>query len=153
PSVSLPRFTRLLLLASVITLPALATRGWADDKQDVAELEKKIAELQGKLAELKKSEATPSAKKALTLNESDTWKSIRGIVLSGDGKYLAHRVAPGEGNGEVILRTIADGKETKHFGGSGFGQLVFSHDSKWLAFSVTPHVRPSMIPGLPRAKP
>ncbi len=146
---SLPRS---LLLASLIALPAVATRGWADDQKDIADLEKKIAELQGKLGELKKSETTTPVKKALTLNESDTWKSIRGIVLSGDGKYLAHRVAPGEGNGEVILRTVADGKETKFAGGSGFGQLVFSHDSKWLAFSVTPHQRPSFIPSMPRAK-
>ena len=54
----------------------------------------------------------------------------------------------------MILRSIADGKETRFAGGAGFGSLEFSFDSKWFAFTVSP-VPPkpgSPTPG-PRAKP
>jgi len=135
-------------------LVGLASVGRADDQKDIAELEKKIAEMQKRLVDLKKVDAAPAVttKKPLTLHEADTWRSIRGVALSGDGKWMAHRVGPGEGSGEVILRSLKDGKETKLPGGGGFGQLVFSHDSKWLAFSVTPSMRGTPIPGMPRPK-
>ncbi|MFO0815832.1 MAG: prolyl oligopeptidase family serine peptidase [Gemmatales bacterium] len=125
----------------------------ADDK-DIQELEKKLADLQKQLAEMKKagSSTAATAKKPLTLKEADTWRSVRAAVLSNDGKWFAHRVGPNEGEGEVILRSVTDGKETRHPAGGGFGQLQFSFDSKWLAFSVTPYVKPGGPSGAPRPK-
>ena len=87
------------------------------------------------------------------MSDADTWRSIQGAVLSGNGKWFAHRVAPAEGDGEVILRSVADGKETKFPGGGGSGQLQFSFDSKWLAFSVTPFVKSGGSRSQPRPKP
>jgi dipeptidyl aminopeptidase/acylaminoacyl peptidase len=121
----------------------------ADDKE-IADLEQKLADLQKKLAELKKAESTP--KKPLTLKDADTWRSVRAAVLSNDGKWFAHREGPNEGEGEVIVRNVADGKETKHAAGGGFGQLQFSFDSKWLAFSVTPYMKPGSNSATPRPK-
>ena len=69
--------------------------------------------MQKQLDELKKSSAAPVAKKPLTLAEADTWRSVRGASLSNDGKWFAHRVGPAEGDAEVILRNVAEGKETK----------------------------------------
>jgi hypothetical protein len=131
-------FVRLLLLSMVFFITAAMSPIPADDKDQIADLEKKLAELQKKLDELKKNEAVPTAKKALTIKDADIWRSIRAAVLSSDGKWFAHRVAPAEGDGEVIIRNIADGKETKYPAGGGFGQLQFSYDSKWLTFSITP---------------
>lgn len=135
-----PPFPRRLTLAILVGLGALAiARGDdppADQQKKIAEVEKQLADLQKRLAELKKADKTPAAKKPLTLADADTWRAIRGVALSPDGKWFAHRVGPAEGDGEVVLRA-ADGKETRFPGGGG-GRLEFSHDSKWFAFSAAP---------------
>src|SRR5438876_10641321 len=84
------------------------------------------------------------------------WKTIRQAVLSNDGKWFAYVLAPNEGDASVIVRSIADGKETKYAigdasGGGGGGRggppgadgggapsasLAISGDSKWVAFTV-----------------
>lgn len=144
---------RLLLLSTVFFVSAAMSPLPADDKDQIVDLEKKLADLQKQLAELKKQNPTPAAaKKALAIKDADTWRSIRTAILSNDGKWFAHRVGPAEGNGEVIIRNIADGKETRYPAGAGFGQLQFSFDSKWVTFSVTPYVKPGGSPGAPRPK-
>lgn len=154
------------LLVALAAAPAVAQDTKEKDRQQIAELEKQLAELQKRVADLKKTlpdapkpegpkpetPKTPTGKKALTIADADTWRSIRGASLSNDGKFFAHRVGPAEGDGEVILRTVADGKETKFPAGSGFGGLQFSFDSKWFAFTVTPYVKPGSGPGGPRPK-
>jgi dipeptidyl aminopeptidase/acylaminoacyl peptidase len=141
-----------MLVAVVVAVGGRADE--TDDAKQAAEIQAKIAELQKKLDELKKSSKASVAKKPLTLADAASWRSIRGTALSADGKWFAHRVAPTEGEGDVILRSIADGKETKFPGGGGFGGLEFSFDSKWLAFTVTsaPPRRGLPAPG-PRPKP
>lgn len=144
-------FTRCAVAAFLAF--AIATPIRADDPDDAkqaAEIQAKIAELQKKLDELKKSPKVPAAKKPLTLADASSWRSLRGTALSPDGKWFAHRAAPAEGEGDVILRSIADGKENKFAGGAGFGSLEFSFDSKWCAFTVSP-VPPK--PGVPSAGP
>ena len=146
------RHARRLLLPALLFVAVVSCPIRADDQQRIAEIEKKLAELEKRIAELKKQPSSVAAKKPLTLSDADSWRSIRGAVLSGDGKWFAHRVAPAEGDGEVILRSISDGKETKFPGGGGFGQLQFSFDSKWLAFSVTPFVKPGGSASMTRPK-
>lgn len=145
---------RLLILSFVFFVSAAMSPVPADDKDQIADLEKKLAGLQNQLAELKKQNpsAVATAKKTLTLKDADSWRSIRTAVLSSDGRWFAHRVAPAEGDGEVIVRSISDGKETKYPAGAGSGQLQFSFDSKWLAFSITPYVKPGGPPGMPKPK-
>lgn len=144
---------RLMLIASVFCVAFTMTPISADDKEQVAELEKKLADLQKQLAELKKKEATPAAgKKTLSIKDVDSWRSIRAAILSSDGKWFAHREGPNEGDGEVVLRSVADGKETKYPAGAGFGQLQFSLDGKWLAFSVAPYVKPGTPSAMPKPK-
>ena len=41
------------------------------------------------------------------------WKSLRNPVVSNDGRWFAYQYAPNEGDAEVVLRTVADGKETR----------------------------------------
>jgi dipeptidyl aminopeptidase/acylaminoacyl peptidase len=69
------------------------------------------------------------------------WKSLRSSSISNDGKWFAYRLSPQEGDGEVIIRKIDGEKEHKFSAGevSGFSQnIVFSEDSKWVAFTIYP---------------
>ncbi|MFQ5735184.1 MAG: hypothetical protein ACE5KM_24890, partial [Planctomycetaceae bacterium] len=68
------------------------------------------------------------------------WKSIRGAVLSNNGRWFAYRLAPNEGNAELVLRQTKGRKELRFPVGSSRrgGEMVFSHDSKWFAFRVYP---------------
>lgn len=129
----------------------------------VEQLEKQLAELQAKLAELKKKPVETS-KKALTIADTDKWRSFRGASpfeagykLSNDGKWLAYRAGPTTGEGEIVVRNLVDGKETKYPSGSASGTLAFSFDSKWVTFSTTPAIPkglPPMIAAtMPRPKP
>lgn len=138
---------------SILSVAVAIRADDADDAKQAAEIQAKIAELQKKLDELKDSKK-PGAKKPLTLADASSWRSIRGTALSNDGKWFAHRVAPVEGEGDVILRSIADGKETKFPGGAGFGSLEFSFDSKWFAFIASPAPpKPGVPAPTPRPKP
>ena len=67
------------------------------------------------------------------------WRGIQGSALSPDGQWFAYRAGPTEGDGEVIVRQTKGDKEYKFAsGGSGFNPLTFSHDSRWLAFTINP---------------
>jgi dipeptidyl aminopeptidase/acylaminoacyl peptidase len=89
--------------------------------------------------------------KQLTAADLKAWKSIRNPVLSNDGRWFAYVLAPNEGDAQLVVRSIADGKETKYpigsapaaAGGRGGaadanGPVAISGDSKWLAFTVYP---------------
>ncbi len=130
----------------------------------VEQLEKQLAELQAKLADLKKKQAGETGKKVLTIADTDKWRSFRGASpfeagykLSNDGKWLAYRAGPTAGEGEIVVRNLVDGKETKYPSGSASGTLAFSIDSKWVTFSTTPVIPkglPPMIAAtMPRPKP
>ncbi|MEO6725141.1 MAG: hypothetical protein ABIU20_02500, partial [Blastocatellia bacterium] len=52
-----------------------------------------------------------SAKRALTHQDYDSWRSIQGQTLSRDGKFVAYAVVPQDGDGEIIVRNLATGTE------------------------------------------
>ena len=52
-------------------------------------------------------------KRPLNHADYDGWKHIQNQQLSNDGRYLAYAVFPQEGNGELILRDLKTGKETR----------------------------------------
>ena len=88
------------------------------------------------------------------------WKRIQAPVVSNNGQWFAYRLAPAEGNAEVVVRNLASGKETRFpvgdraaslpapapGGGGGRGaaaagapsDLAFSDDGKWIAFQAWP---------------
>jgi hypothetical protein len=97
--------------------------------------------------------AQTPAKRPLHHRDYDPWKTISGQVLSHDGKFLAYSLFPEEGDGEIVIRNLATGKEvrdnagslppapdTQNFeapaegpGGGGRGaHLAFTADSKFL---------------------
>jgi len=69
------------------------------------------------------------------------WKSLRSSSISNDGQWFAYRLSPQEGDGEVIIRKTDEKKEYKYPAGevSGFSRdILFSEDSKWVAFTIYP---------------
>jgi dipeptidyl aminopeptidase/acylaminoacyl peptidase len=99
-------------------------------------------------------QAVPAAvKKALDVDDVTAWKNIGTTTLSKNGEWFAYRVAPQEGDAELVVRNVASGKETKFplgevgapAGGgggaavfAGGASLQFSDDSKWIAFTTNP---------------
>ncbi len=83
------------------------------------------------------------------------WKRIQNAAISNDGQWFAYKVAPNEGNSEVVVRSMKDGKETRYpigeqprpdFGFAGPPpppprDLQISDDSKWVAFLVYPTMK------------
>jgi dienelactone hydrolase len=135
------------------------------DKQ-VADVEKQIEEVQKRLAELKRGQVAKTGR-PIALADILAWSAIRGSALSPDGQWFAYRCGPADGNGEVILRQTKGDKVYKFPAGQvGLsagpqrpGQaagppLVFSHDSRWLAFNTNPpRPGPGFVPtSSPRPK-
>lgn len=94
--------------------------------------------------------AAREAKRPIVLEDIVAWKSLSTAAVSADGEWLAYRVSPDEGDSEVVLRQTHGTKEMRFpigevplpnpFMGPGgpspSSSLVFSDDSKWLAFTV-----------------
>lgn len=96
--------------------------------------------------------------RAIELHDILAWKHIQAPVVSSDGQWFAYRLAPAEGNAEVVVRNLKSGAETRYPGGDrtaslptpapgggrgaaaagGGGDLAFSDDGKWVAFTVWP---------------
>jgi dipeptidyl aminopeptidase/acylaminoacyl peptidase len=53
----------------------------------------------------------PAAKRPLSLNDFDSWRSLGSPTLSRDGHWLAYSFMPQDGDGEVIIRQLATGHE------------------------------------------
>jgi dipeptidyl aminopeptidase/acylaminoacyl peptidase len=54
-----------------------------------------------------------AAKRAVTHQDYDNWRSIQGQAISRDGRFAAYAAIPQDGDGEIIVRNIATGAEWK----------------------------------------
>ncbi len=93
-----------------------------------------------------------SSKRAIQLPDILAWKRIQQPMISGDGQWFVYRLSPNEGDSEVVIRSMKDGKEQRFAIGeiptaaAGPGgpppaaarDLQVSEDSKWAAFLVYP---------------
>lgn len=61
-----------------------------------------------------------AGKRALTHQDYDGWRSIQGQQISPDGKSIAYAVSPQDGDGEIVVRNLANGSEWRH--GRGWRQ-------------------------------
>lgn len=98
-----------------------------------------------------------TAQKPIQLNDILGWKRIASPSVSADGNWFAYRVSPAEGNSEVVIRNLKDGKEQRFSigevprvdppAGGGRGgtpparDLAISDDGKWAAFLAYPSVK------------
>ncbi|HTM24990.1 MAG TPA: prolyl oligopeptidase family serine peptidase [Vicinamibacterales bacterium] len=93
-------------------------------------------------------------KRPIELEDIIAWKSLATPVLSGDGQWFAYRLAPQEGDAEVVLARVrgdkpmrfpageqpqpADGGGGRGGPGGAASTLAFSEDGKWAAFMTYP---------------
>ncbi|MBX3278045.1 MAG: S9 family peptidase [Acidobacteria bacterium] len=141
---------RALLAAFIFALAVSPVFSWTPPQQPVRAPETR-------------SESKPDTKPAVSaprpieLADILKWKRIQTPTPSSDGRYFAHKLVPVEGDSEVVVRRIEDGKEWRFpvgesagFGGGGgpFGairggsrELAFSEDGKWFAYTVSPGFR------------
>jgi dienelactone hydrolase len=101
-----------------------------------------------------------AAKRAIELQDIINWKTIGTTVVSNDGQWFAYRIAPGEGDAQVVVKRSRSGDKDLTFdvgeipipaaGGGGRGgdgpgggsaSLDFSTDSKFVAFTTYPSRR------------
>ena len=103
--------------------------------------------------------AQPAAPRPLTHGDFDAWRGIYTPTLSRDGRWLAHSFMPQDGDGEVIIRELATGKEQRVPVGMLLPppvtssdestnpeappvarniRIVFTSDSRWLVASTHP---------------
>jgi hypothetical protein len=88
------------------------------------------------LAGQEADEAT--APRPIGLQDILAWKRIVGPDLSKNGSWFAYRLSPTEGNSELVVRSTAEDTEHRFPVGQGGGAVVFSDDSRWLAFTIAP---------------
>ena len=97
-----------------------------------------------------------TAKRPLNHHDYDGWRSISGQHISADGRFLAYGLFPQEGDGEVVVRNLITGQETRYAAGmrpapapaanpeegpptEARGVTIeFSADSRTLVFSTFP---------------
>ncbi len=62
--------------------------------------------------------AAAQPKRPLKHTDYDSWRSIQSQALSRDGKFLAYGLFPEDGDGELVVRSLATGKELRENAGS-----------------------------------
>lgn len=78
---------------------------------------------------------TGAAKRSLTHEDYDSWKRIQGQQISADGAWVAYQSTPQEGDGELVVRNVAQGTEYRQPRGA---QARFAADSAALVFLIAP---------------
>jgi dipeptidyl aminopeptidase/acylaminoacyl peptidase len=76
-----------------------------------------------------------AAKRPLTHDDYDSWKSIRGQRISNDGRWVVYQIAPQEGDGELVVRAVRGATEYRQPRGQG---ALFTSDSRFVIFLVAP---------------
>jgi dienelactone hydrolase len=94
-----------------------------------------------------------TTQRPIQLNDILAWKRIQSQSVSPDGNWFAYRVSPAEGNSEVVIRNLKDGKDLHFPIGElprppipagppvpilAVRDLAISDDGKWAAFLAYP---------------
>jgi dipeptidyl aminopeptidase/acylaminoacyl peptidase len=79
--------------------------------------------------------AQSAARRPLTYDVFDYWRSIQGTRLSDDGQWLAYAVTSQGDDGELIVRNLPSGKELRQARGTG---PQFTPDGKFVIFTIVP---------------
>jgi len=75
------------------------------------------------------------AKKPVSYDAYDGWRSIQGTQLSRDGQWLVYALVPQDGDGELVALNLKTNKEYRAARGK---QPVITVDGEFVAFTVAP---------------
>jgi len=75
------------------------------------------------------------AKKPITHDVYDSWKSIQGTKLSSDGVWLAYALTPQDGDGELVVRNLKTSAEIRAARGR---EPLITQDGRLVVFAVAP---------------
>jgi dipeptidyl aminopeptidase/acylaminoacyl peptidase len=114
----LPRRTRALLCGALLIVVG---SGWAIDAQGPAATKQTA------------SAAAAPAKKPLSYDAYDYWRSIQGTTLSRDGEWLAYALSAQGADGELVVRNLRTGAEHRHPRGT---TPAFTADGKFVVFTI-----------------
>lgn len=76
-----------------------------------------------------------TGKKPIGYDVYDSWKSIQGTKLSGDGRWLVYSLSPGEGDPELVVLDLQSGKESRFPRGR---EAVISADDRFVVYTIVP---------------
>src|SRR5688572_15036843 len=79
--------------------------------------------------------AQTRAKRPLTYDVYESWKSIGGARLSDDGQWFAYSLTSQAEDGVLVVRNVKSGQEFKHPRGNG---AQFTPDGKFVIFTIVP---------------
>ena len=80
------------------------------------------------------SAQTP-AKRPISYDAYDGWKTIQGTKISRDGTWLVYALSPQDGDGELVVRNLKTGAETRQARGR---EPVITADDKFVVFTIAP---------------
>jgi dipeptidyl aminopeptidase/acylaminoacyl peptidase len=81
------------------------------------------------------SGAQPAPKRPITHDAYDAWRAIQDTTLSRDGTWLIYVLAPQDGDGELVMRSVRTGAERRHARGR---DPVLTQDGRFVLFAVAP---------------
>src|SRR5687768_3177154 len=64
------------------------------------------------------AQTSGSAKRPLSYDVVDSWRSIQGTKLSKDGQWLAYALTAQGEDGELVVRNLRNGAELRHARGT-----------------------------------
>jgi predicted peptidase len=83
--------------------------------------------------------AQAAAPRPIELEDIVAWKGLGASTLSNDGKWIAYRIAPLQGDSEVVIRSTSSDTEYRiDTGETGGPAASFSADSAYAAVTVAP---------------
>ncbi len=81
--------------------------------------------------------AQNATKRPMALGDILSFRAMTTTAMSSNGQWFAYRVAPLEGDSDVVVRSTTGAQEYTFPVGEGAGPMAFSDDSQWLAISVS----------------
>ncbi len=79
--------------------------------------------------------AQQAAKRPITHDVYDGWRSIQGTRISRDGTWLVYALTPQDGDGELVVRNLKTGVEHRHPRGK---DAVITSDDRFVIFGIAP---------------
>jgi tetratricopeptide (TPR) repeat protein len=82
---------------------------------------------------------TSSGQRPIEMRDILGWKTINFSAASVDGSWFAYRLAPAEGNSEVVFKQLKGEKEYRFPIGEsprGMADIAFSEDAAWAAYQL-----------------